>query len=159
MEHQLEQQPTNSNLFDFSDTPLANDYKGYYFKVLDNVYTPAECAALISLAESNGEWENAAIASPTGDVIEPDFRNSGRILRFDHKTADEIYQRLLPFIQELVEIRPGGKWENIVGTPGRVNTIWKMIGFVAQVEKQKHSLIYWNFGWRLVHFLTASTNG
>lgn len=116
----------NSDVFDFSRTPLADDYTGFYVKVLDNVFTPAECKNLISLAESDAGWEQAAIATSHGDVIDQNYRNSGRIIRFDHDTASQIYQRLLPFVQELVEIRAGQKWAGIVNN--RPSAVWRMVG-------------------------------
>lgn len=105
----------NSDVFDFSTTPLARDYTGFYVKVLDNVFTPAECKYLIELAESDAGWEQAAIATGRGDIVDQTYRNSGRILRFDHDTANKIYQCLLPFVQELVEIRAGQTRTGIVG--------------------------------------------
>jgi hypothetical protein len=118
----------NSDILDFSTTPLANDYAGFYVKVLDNVFTPSECNYLIDLAESDATWSAAAITTNYGIMIDQTYRNSGRILRFDSDTANQIYQRLLPFIQELVEIRPKHKWEGIVGRPGGVAGVWRMIG-------------------------------
>lgn len=120
-----------SGFLDLSATPIARDYPKSYIKVLDNVFTPEECASLIALAESAGTWEAAKISTSKGDHIDLDYRNSGRILRFDHKTAEQIYQRLLPHIQELVEIQPGGEWEGVVGTPKRVSGKWKLLGYVT----------------------------
>ena len=118
----------NSEVFDFSTTPLADNYTGFYVKVLDNVFTAAECTYLINLAESDAKWEQAAISTFNGDVVNEDYRKSGRILRFDHETANQIYQRLLPFVQELVEIRKGQKWTAIVGRSSFVTGVWRMIG-------------------------------
>lgn len=120
-------------IFDFSNTPLANDYKGFYVKVLDDVFTPEECDELIALAESDQEWAQAAVhygLLPNQNRVDIDYRNSLRILRFDHEAADKIYRRLLPYIQELVKIEAGGEWEGVVGRKGRVEGTWDLVGCV-----------------------------
>lgn len=110
-------------VFDWSTTPLPHYYDGFYLKVLDNFFTSEECTALIALAESDDKWKQAAVHYGLGaleNYVNTDYRNSDRILRFDHQAAEKIYQRLLPYVQELVEIKAGGKWEGIVDIPGRV---------------------------------------
>lgn len=116
-------------VFDWSSTPLAQDYNGCYLKVLDNFFTSEECAALIALAESDQEWKQAAVhygLAAHQNFINTDYRNSERILRFDHEAAERIYQRLLPYVQELVEIKAGDKWEGIIGRT--VSGTWKLVG-------------------------------
>ena len=123
-------------VFDWSTTPLARDYKGHYMKVLDDVFTPDECDALIALAESDQTWKQAALhygLKPHETYINTDYRNSERILRFDHEAANRLYERLLPYVQELLEIKPGGEWEGVVGIPGRVEGVWKLIGYVMLI--------------------------
>jgi len=118
-------------VFDWSTTPLAHYYNGFYLKVLDDFFTPEECAALIALAESDETWKQAAVHYGLGaheNYVNTDYRNSERILRFDHETAEKLYQRLLPYVQEFVEINGGDKWEGIVGQPGRVSGTWKLVG-------------------------------
>lgn len=121
---------TNGDLFDFTSTPLSRDYSGSYVKVLDDIFTPKECEDLISLAESDQKWQAALISTSTGDRLETDYRDSERILRFDHDAANRIFERLLPFVQELVEIKPGGQWEKIVGYPKRMTSTWNLVGCV-----------------------------
>ena len=123
----------NAPVFDWSTTPLARFYNGFYLKVLDNFFTSEECAALIALAESDSDWKQAAVHYGLGaneNYVNTDYRNSERILRFDHEAAEKIYQRLLPYVQELVEIKPGDEWERIIDQPGHVKGTWKLIGYV-----------------------------
>jgi hypothetical protein len=123
-------------VFDWSTTPLARDYPGYYMKVLDDVFTRDECEALIALAESDQAWKQAALhygLKPNETYINTDYRNSERILRFDHEAANRLYERLLPYVPELLEIKPGGEWEGVVGVPGRVRGVWKLIGYVMRI--------------------------
>lgn len=93
---------------------------------------------MIDLADSDAVWEPAAITTNLGMVLDETYRNSGRILRFDHDTANQIYQRLLPFVQELVEIKPGQKWESIVERPGGMTGVWKMIGVNERLSFLKY---------------------
>jgi len=121
----------NTPIFDFSRTPLAEDYTGYYVKVLDDVFTPKECAELIALAESDQQWKQAAVhygLGPNQNYVDTDYRNSLRILRFDHEAADKIYQRLLPYVQDMVRIQPGDEWAGIVGSHGNVEGTWDLVG-------------------------------
>jgi len=129
-------------VFDWSTTPLAQQYNGYYLKVLDDFYTSEECAALIALAESDQEWKQAAVHYGLGaheNYVNTDYRNSERILRFDHEAAEKMYQRLLPYVQEFVEIKAGDKWEGIVGRPGAVSGTWKLVG----LNERLSFLRYW----------------
>ncbi|KAF8811376.1 hypothetical protein BYT27DRAFT_7184854 [Phlegmacium glaucopus] len=118
-------------VLDWSTTPLAQEYSGSYLKVLDNFFTSEECAALIALAESDQEWKQAAVhygLAAHQNYVNTEYRNSERILRFDHEAAEKIYQRLLPYVQEFVDIKAGDKWEGIVGRPGTVSGTWKLVG-------------------------------
>ncbi|KAF8962932.1 hypothetical protein BDZ97DRAFT_2019974 [Flammula alnicola] len=118
-------------VLDWSTTPLAQDYEGHYVKIIDDLYTPQECAELIALAESDQEWKQAAVHYGLGandNYVNTNYRNSERILRFDHDAAEKIYQKLLPYVQEFLKIRPGDEWEDIVGMPGRVRGTWECVG-------------------------------
>jgi hypothetical protein len=131
-------------VFDWSTTPLARYYNSFYLKVLDNFFTSEECAALIALAESDDSWKQAAVHYGIGaheNYVNTDYRNSERILRFDHEAAEKLYQRLLPYVQELVEIKPGDEWERIVGQPGRVTGTWKLVGYVRPFVSYKKERI------------------
>ena len=116
---------------DWSTTPLKGDYAGHYVKVIDNFFTPEECAELIALAESDSQWEQAAVHYGLGkndNYVDTEYRNSERILRFDHEAAEVLYQRLLPYVQEFIKIEPGDEWEGIIGVPGKVVGKWELVG-------------------------------
>ena len=121
----------NAPVFDFSNTPVADTYQGFYVKVIDDVFTPEECQELIALAESDAEWKQAAVHYGLGqhqNYVDTDYRNSQRILRFDKEAADKIYQKLLPYIPELVKIQPGDEWETVIAPRGRVKGTWDLVG-------------------------------
>jgi len=123
---------TPGKVLDWSKTPLANQYDDCYVKVIDNVFTPAECASLIALAESDAQWAQAAVHYGLGaheKYINTDYRNSERILRFDDDAAKVIFERLLPHVQELVELRDGSEWESVVSPKGVGKwKVWKLVG-------------------------------
>ncbi|CAA7264488.1 unnamed protein product [Cyclocybe aegerita] len=128
-------------VLDWSTTPLATDYPGHYVKILDDVFSPGECAELIALAESDAQWKQAAVHYGLGahqNYVDTDYRNSERILRFDNAAADKLYQKLLPCVQEIVEIKPGSEWEGIIGPPGRINETWKCVGINERLSFLKY---------------------
>ncbi|KAG6902039.1 hypothetical protein C0995_005249 [Termitomyces sp. Mi166 len=113
---------------DLSSTIIPTDFPGAFIKVLDNVFAPSECTALIARAEASAEWRTAMIQTPRGERVDVEVRNNDRILLFDKELASELTQRLLPHVEELREIGPGSEWERIVGMPGFVTKTWKLLG-------------------------------
>lgn len=51
--------PAVATIIDFSSTALSSNYGNFFAKVIDNVFTPAECASLISLASCETDWSPA----------------------------------------------------------------------------------------------------
>ncbi|KAF8880309.1 hypothetical protein BD779DRAFT_1549543 [Infundibulicybe gibba] len=124
-------------IFDFSTTPLAKDYAGCYIKVIDDVFTPQECADLIALAESDSKWKPAAVHHglvSEQKYINLEYRNSERILRFDHEAAEKMFQRLLPLVPELVQVKPHDTWETMFGAPGEVTGTWRLHGLYERLS-------------------------
>ncbi|KAF8654251.1 hypothetical protein AX14_008271, partial [Amanita brunnescens Koide BX004] len=138
--------PSEAPIFDFTNTPLAQDYPPHhrYVKILDGVFTQHECNALVRFAETGvfdlcdadvsmsdeNLWEQAAVHFGMEEhqkVVDTKYRNSDRILRFDDGVAQWIYERLRPYVHELAEIGPGSEWERVVGRPGGQEE-WRMVG-------------------------------
>jgi hypothetical protein len=121
-------------VIDWANTPLTQDFEGHYVKIIDDLFTPKECAELISLAESDAEWKEAAVHYGLGandSYVDKDYRNNERILRFDKPAAEKLYQKLRPYVQELARISAGDKWEGIVlSASGRVDGTWECVGYV-----------------------------
>ncbi|KAJ3540150.1 hypothetical protein NMY22_g4426 [Coprinellus aureogranulatus] len=120
-------------VLDWSKTPLADVYPGYYAKIIDDVFTPDECDALIALAQSDGKEFTQAYLNfglgPNDKFMDLDFRNSDRILRFDKPAADQIYQRLLPYIPEITVLKPLDEyWERAARINKHQRPTWKLIG-------------------------------
>ncbi|KAG6917995.1 hypothetical protein DXG01_017005 [Tephrocybe rancida] len=112
---------------DLSNMMIATDYPTAFIKVLDNVFTAKECDAFVARAEAGEQWRTAMIQTRSGDRVDTDTRNNDRILLFDRETADELFRRLLPHVEELNEIGPGGRWEGVAETAGRVSSTWKLL--------------------------------
>ncbi|KAF8337162.1 hypothetical protein F5887DRAFT_890826 [Amanita rubescens] len=124
--------PSEAPIFDFSNTSLAPDYPAgqRYVKILDGVFTPEECNALVRFAETGNPWKQAAIhfgMEEHQQLVDTRYRNSERILRFDEGVVQWLYERLKPYVHELEEIRPESEWERVVGRPGGQQE-WRMIG-------------------------------
>ncbi|KAE9401967.1 hypothetical protein BT96DRAFT_879973 [Gymnopus androsaceus JB14] len=126
---------------DFASTPLAKWYSGSYALVIDNLFSPEECAELIALGEStvsdDGQgWQPAKISvGPlmTDQILDTSYRFNHRILRFDHDEARKIYEKVLPFVEkDIGTITWDSKWSGIVdgGRFQRRNALgtWKLIG-------------------------------
>jgi len=118
---------------DFSQTPLATSYSAFYAKIIDNVFTPKECADLIALASSAGNWSPAALSAegPT-QTVHTDFRNSDRVLVINDEVSSRIYEKLKPLVDEICEIAPGSRWSCITARLGKQQgPTWKMVRLVA----------------------------
>jgi len=123
-------------VLDWSKTPLEKRYAGFYVKVIDDLFSDEECDELIKLAESDAKWEQALVhygIQVEKSYLDTNYRNSERILRTDLVTAEKLYQKLLPYVQELVEIEAGSPWEGVVGRKGYTVGKWKLIGYVQSL--------------------------
>lgn len=126
--------PAHAPPLDWSQTPLEAEYAGYYVKIIDNLFSDAECAELIALALSDQQWQEAEVnyGTKAGEsTVMKDYRNGERIIRFDAAAGQKIYEKLLPYIQEIVKVRPGGEWDGIFGVPGRLKDNWDCVGYVC----------------------------
>ncbi|KAG9050989.1 hypothetical protein FS837_000654 [Tulasnella sp. UAMH 9824] len=97
------------------------EYKGKFALVLDNVFSPAECAKLLEAAESAGTWSVAKVHADPETGIETGFvdmryRNSGRIMLDDFELSDWILNKLRPYIEE-IEFVPSGKFRMFNRSP------------------------------------------
>ena len=132
---------------DFSQTPLATPYSPFYAKIIDNVFTPNECADLIALASSAGDWSPAGLSAegPT-QTVHTNFRNSDRVLVINDEVSSRIYEKLRPLVDEICEIAPGSRWSCITSRPGKnQGPTWKMVRlvvFILHSWLQKRWLTY-----------------
>lgn len=83
-------------------------YEGLYATILDNCFTPAECAALLTLAEAHtsGVWEQAMINVGGGKQrLITDSRDCGRIIWDDEAIAERIWSRVKDSVPEIQLLR------------------------------------------------------
>ena len=101
-------------------------YDGLYATVIDNAFTPSECATLISLAEAhtNGIWEQAMINVGGGrQQLMTDARDCGRIIWDDAEVTDRIWARVKNFVPEIQLLRNVPKVTGL-GPAKRRETWW-----------------------------------
>lgn len=94
-----------AHLIDFQNSPMASSFPPNqpqpFALIIDNFYTPEECAALLAEATSHGTWETAKVNTGYGtQTLATDVRNSKRILYHDSKHAAELFERVKPFLEQ-----------------------------------------------------------
>ncbi|KAG5652262.1 hypothetical protein H0H81_005615 [Sphagnurus paluster] len=120
----LEKEDVTVNFIEFSKTPLAGSYSGFYAKIIDGLFTSDDCARLLTLASTSADssslWQPAGLTMRDGvQTVHRDFRNSDRALVIDDVHAAWIYKKLRPYVEDLHEIAPDANWGGITGRPGR----------------------------------------
>ncbi|KAI5840746.1 hypothetical protein DFP73DRAFT_482015 [Morchella snyderi] len=120
-----------ATLLDFTTTPLSKHYghPNHYALIIDDLFTPSECAALTALAESHSsDWQPAAIKKGAGrNEVETDVRDCARILLDHPETAETLYQRIHPFLAPMWVIGATPATGVVAGTWRRGRT-WRMRG-------------------------------
>lgn len=120
-----------AKLIDFTKTPLEPYYSQPhpFALVIDDLFTPEECGTLLSLAQSGDDkWEDALLNTGGGhQVLAKNIRDCTRIMRDDFNTANWIYERVEPYLEEVKVINRGSKHRWIAGYKiGDGTTSWKM---------------------------------
>ncbi|KAG8733746.1 hypothetical protein FRC11_003093 [Ceratobasidium sp. 423] len=78
------------------------EYKHRFAVVIDNLFTPEDCARYIARAESEKGWEQAAINLTANEqVVDTSYRNSGRIMYDTEELAGEIFEKLKPYLKDI----------------------------------------------------------
>ncbi|KAG6812583.1 hypothetical protein H0H92_002052 [Tricholoma furcatifolium] len=125
----LSHEAPRAQSIDLSGTTVMKDYPTAFLKVIDNVFTSEECAALVARAEISTPWSTAMIQSFGRVRVDTEVRNNDRILLFDHEVSKELFERLFPHVEEFTDIVPGGKWENVARRRGSAALeSWKLFG-------------------------------
>ncbi|KAI1098193.1 hypothetical protein F4804DRAFT_325454 [Jackrogersella minutella] len=118
--------PVVATRIDFSQTPLSDHYGPYFAMVIDNLLTPAECAALLSSAGS--DWKSLS----KGDS----WRECERILSVSPEWAKALSERLSPHLPEKIKILKKGDvlaghiagLPNLKASEGANKTVWRFTG-------------------------------
>ena len=69
-----------------------------------NVYTPEECQAFVTLSENIG-YESAPINLAGGAVVTPEVRNNARVILDDELLAEEIWSRVKQYLPKVINGR------------------------------------------------------
>ncbi|KAI0837161.1 hypothetical protein F5Y06DRAFT_92930 [Hypoxylon sp. FL0890] len=115
--------PITATRIDFSQTPLADHYSPYFAIVIDNLLTPAECAAL--LASAGSDWKTLS----KGDS----WRECERILSVSPAWARALSERITRHLPEEVKaLRKGDTLaeqiagpSNLKASRGASKTVWR----------------------------------
>ncbi|KAI1405464.1 hypothetical protein F4819DRAFT_444426 [Hypoxylon fuscum] len=118
--------PVTTSRIDFSQTPLADHYSPYFAMVIDNLFTSAECAAVIASAGS--DWRSLN----KGDS----WRECERILSISPDWAKALSERLVSHLPEEVKaLRKGDALSehiaglsNLKASQGANKTVWRLRG-------------------------------
>ncbi|KAE9963261.1 hypothetical protein BLS_009478 [Venturia inaequalis] len=127
-----------SSKIDFTKTELP-EYAGLYATVIDNVFTVPECEELVRLAEAttNGKWERAMVNIGGGrQAMYEDTRKCGRIIFDTEELAGRIWERVAPFLPELLRIE--GKAEVMGWGPVKRGEVWRCVGLNERLRLLKY---------------------
>ncbi|CAE6406106.1 unnamed protein product [Rhizoctonia solani] len=93
--------PVVAHRLDFVKLGLP-EYEHKFAMVIDNLFTPEECTRFVAKVESEKEWETAAInVAANAQVVDTSYRNSSRILYDAEELANEIYEKLKPYLKDI----------------------------------------------------------
>ncbi|KAJ1302065.1 hypothetical protein OPQ81_000899 [Rhizoctonia solani] len=78
------------------------EYNHKFAMVIDNLFTPEDCARYVAKVESEKEWEQAAInIGANAQIVDTSYRNSSRILYDTEEMAGEIFEKLKPYLKDI----------------------------------------------------------
>ncbi|CAE6416461.1 hypothetical protein ACGC1H_002256 [Rhizoctonia solani] len=93
--------PVVAHRLDFVKLGLP-EYEHKFAVVIDNLFTPEECARYVAKVESEKEWEQAAVnIAANAQIVDTSYRNSSRILYDNEELAREIFEKLKPHLKEI----------------------------------------------------------
>ncbi|CAE7112922.1 unnamed protein product [Rhizoctonia solani] len=80
------------------------EYKNRFAIVVDNLFTPEDCARYGAMVEAEKEWEDAGVGVKT---VNTSYRNSSRILFDNEELANEIFEKLKPYLNDINSLDRG----------------------------------------------------
>lgn len=100
-----EMAPIVAHRLDFVKLGLP-EYRHKFALVIDNLFTAQDCARYLELAEESKDWEVAALngGKPDLQFINTSYRNSDRIMLDDRVLAEEILNRLRPYLKGIEQM-------------------------------------------------------
>ncbi|QRV81987.1 2OG-Fe(II) oxygenase family protein [Ceratobasidium sp. AG-Ba] len=93
--------PIVAHRLDFVELGLP-EYENKFAMVIDNLFTPEDCARYVAAAEASKQWEVAAINGGQDlQYVDTTYRNSSRIMLDDHALCGEILEKLRPYLKDI----------------------------------------------------------
>ncbi|KAG9127805.1 hypothetical protein FRC07_008997 [Ceratobasidium sp. 392] len=82
------------------------EYKHKFAVVIDNLFTHEDCARYLDTAQVEKEWEAAALngGKPGHQYMNTGYRNSGRIILDTPTMAEEILDKLRPYLSDIAHL-------------------------------------------------------
>lgn len=85
--------------------------------VIDNLLTTGDIARLYHAATLSGQWTQAKVSVDIGvEILNTDYRNSGRIILDDHALAGWLYDKIEPYLGEGVRRVRGAEHHKWIGS-------------------------------------------
>jgi hypothetical protein len=111
------------------------EYAPRYALVIDNLFTPADCARIVAEAESDGRsWQQAVINGATEDqqYLDTSYRNGSRILYDSHRLAGEILEKLRPHLGDIeqTKVNPAQHSPRPTGNMGKLTCLNERLRFL-----------------------------
>jgi hypothetical protein len=112
------------------------EYAPRYALVIDNLFTPADCARIVAEAESDGRsWQQALInGGPTEaqQYLDTEYRNSARIIYDSHRLAGEILEKLRPYLGDIeqTKVNPTQHSPRPTGNMGKLTCLNERLRFL-----------------------------
>ncbi|KAI5803584.1 hypothetical protein DFH27DRAFT_652724 [Peziza echinospora] len=94
----------HAHLLDLSPT-TSHPPTQYFALIIDNLLTPADCAALLALTTTTSDittpWAIASVSQGNGaQKLQRERRHSQRLVRDDREAAGWVFERVRPFLEE-----------------------------------------------------------
>ncbi|KAF8464644.1 hypothetical protein BDZ91DRAFT_783566 [Kalaharituber pfeilii] len=125
--------PITATYLDLSQTHLASTYPNPTFVlILDNVFTPQECANFILQAEAStpdGQWEEAKVYAghKSGHIVIKEQRHCGRIILDSQELANKWLERIRPYLADV----------DILGGKKAMKKLMDITSINSQAEKKR----------------------
>ncbi len=101
---------------DFSSVGLP-DLSSRTCLIIDNLFTTGDVARLYQAATLSGPWMQAKVSVDIGvEILNTDYRNSGRIILDDHALAGWLYDKIEPYLGEGVRRVKGAEHHKWIGS-------------------------------------------
>lgn len=128
-----------ARLVDFKQTNLGQ-YEDFFAMVIDDLFTPGECASLLSVAQPDADkpWPPATVTAYNGtQFVDLMSRDCGRIIHESEALADALLHRILPHLPPAV-----ASLSNMPAITGQAAVVNKETWKIARLDSALRFLRY-----------------